>query len=266
VKIGATSLGWGDAALPEVFQRLADIGAECVELNAKPGQHAGLVLTTESTSMVLDWAKDAGLEITSISGYNDFAQTDPAALDQEVERLLDACRIAFRLGVPLVRAFAGDPKPGVTLESSWPMIIEGFRRALPEAERLGVKLGIENHGRLLNDGPALVRLVEEIGSSQVGVTLDTGNFAWAGHDLAQTKADYAAVLPHVVNLHIKDGIWMDEGFTFVPAGDGALPLEQVIDDLAAAGYDGPIASEYEGGGDYGEGTSQSIAYLKAVRG
>jgi sugar phosphate isomerase/epimerase len=260
--IGSTSLGWGDAPLREVFQNLADIGAECVELNAKPGHHGGLTLNDETLPQAKAWADEAGLTIVSISGYNDFAQTDRAALQPEVERLLDACRIATALDVPLVRAFVGDAKPGVTLESAWPAFIEGFHLALPEAERLGVTLAAENHGRLLNDGPTLVRLVEEIGSPSLRITIDTGNFAWAGHNLEQVKADYAAVLPHVVNVHIKDGVWQNGGFAFVPAGDGELPLAGLFADLAAQGYDGPVCSEFEGAGDFRTGTQRSIAYLK----
>ncbi|MGH2530850.1 MAG: sugar phosphate isomerase/epimerase family protein [Thermomicrobiales bacterium] len=262
--IGSTSLGWGDASLREVFQNLSEIGAECVELNAKPGHHGGLTLDDETIPRARAWADEAGLEIVSVAGYNDFAQTDRAALQPEVERLLDACRIASALGVPLVRAFVGDAKPGVTLESAWPAFVEGFQLALPEAERLGVTLAAENHGRLLNDGPTLVRLVEEVGSPSLRITIDTGNFCWAGHNLEQAKADYAAVLPHVVNVHIKDGVWHDGGFAFVPAGDGELPLTDLFADLAAQGYDGAVCSEFEGAGDFREGTQRGIAYLKAV--
>lgn len=264
--IGSTSLGWGDAPLPEVFQNLTHIGAECVELNAKPGHHGGLTLNAETIPQARAWAHETGLKIVSVSGYNDFAQTDRAALQPEVERLRDACRIAAALDVPLVRAFVGDAKPGVSLERAWPAFVEGFRLALPEAERLGVTIAAENHGRLLNDGPTLVRLIEEVGSPRLRITIDTGNFCWAGHTLEQAKADYAAVLPHVVNVHIKDGVWADGGFAFVPAGDGELPLTELFADLAAHGYDGPVCSEFEGAGDFREGTKRSIAFLKGMRG
>ncbi len=128
-------------------------------------------------------------------------------------------------------------------------------------------LAVENHGRLLNDGPALARLVREVAAANVGITLDTGNFAWAGHTADQVRADFAAVLPYVVNVHVKDGIWRQNAaasvsFEFAPAGSGQLPLSAWLDALAAADYGGGICSEYEGAGDFREGTRLSIAYLR----
>jgi len=127
-----------------------------------------------------------------------------------------------------------------------------------------VTLGIENHGRLINDGPALVRLVDEIGADNLGFTIDTGNFAWAGHNPAQVRADFEAVAPRAVNVHIKDGVWTDGDFTFVTAGEGDLPLAWLIETLVTGGYNKTICSEYEGTGDFTECTAKSIAYLKAT--
>ncbi len=143
-------------------------------------------------------------------------------------------------------------------------IIAAFRAACTEAADLGVTLGIENHGRLINDGPALVRLVDEIGADNLGFTIDTGNFAWAGHNPAQVRADFEAVAPRAVNVHIKDGVWTDGDFTFVTAGEGDLPLAWLIETLVTGGYNKTICSEYEGTGDFTECTAKSIAYLKAT--
>ena len=145
-----------------------------------------------------------------------------------------------------------------------------MQQAARQAEPLGVTLAIENHGRLLNDGPALARLIREVGASNVGVTLDTGNFAWAGHGPSQVQADFEAVLPHIVSVHVKDGVWREavgstpSVFEFVPAGSGQLPLVDWLKALAGRGYQGAVCSEYEGGGDFREGTRASIAYLKTI--
>lgn len=264
MKVGAVSLGWSGTPLPEVFKQLAEMGGACVEINGNTLRHHGVALGSATIPQVQHWAADAGLTIGCISGYCDFAHTDPAALDGEVERLMASCRVASAMGVPVVRAFVGDVKPGITLESVYDSFVIAFERACEQAAALGVTLGIENHGRLINDGPALVKLVEDVGASNLGFTIDTGNFAWAGHDAAQVRADFEAVLPYIVNVHIKDGVWRDGGFLFVPAGEGALPLEWLLRQLAARGYDGNVSSEFEGGGDFLEGTQRSVAYLNRV--
>lgn len=268
MKIGAVSLGWAGKPLAQAMEDIAAFGGDCIEINGRPGVHAGLTLDAGSAAQVRSWAAAAGLQITAVSGYCDFAQADPAARAAEVERLMTACRAAQALEVGVVRAFAGDPKPGLTLAAAWPWLVAGLREAARRAAPLGVTLAIENHGRLLNDGPALARLIAEIGEPNVGVTLDTGNFAWAGHDLAQVRADFATVLPYVVSVHVKDGVWRPDAapaFTFVPAGQGQLPLAEWLAALAARGYPGGVCSEYEGGGDFREGTRASIAYLLTQR-
>lgn len=262
--IGAVSLGWSGVALPQVFAELATMDGQCLELNSKPGLHAGLALDGPACRQVRQWAAAAGVQISGVSGYNDFAQHDRQAVTAEVDRLLGACRLAAELGTGIVRAFPGDARPGIALGAVWPAIINGFRRAARLVEPLGVTLAIENHGLLLNDGALLARLVQEIGASNVGLTLDTGNFCWAGRDLAQAEADFAAALPHAVNIHIKDGVWQEGTFQFAPAGQGQLPLADWLEQLAASGYQGAICSEFEGSGDFLAGTQQSIAFLRGL--
>jgi len=264
MKVGAVSLGWSGVPLPRVFEQIAEMGGECVEINGNTERHHGITLDRMTIPQVQRWAADAGLMIGSLSGYCDFALADADALDAEVERLLVTCRAAAELDAPVVRAFSGDVKPGVTLEAVRPNIVAAFRKATRAAAVLGVTLGIENHGRLINDGPALAALVEEVGAPNLGFTIDTGNFAWAGRDAAQVRADFAAVLPRIVNVHIKDGVWTDEGFIFVPAGEGKLPLAWLLQQLAERGYHGMVYSEFEGAGDFVEGTRRSMAYLKRV--
>lgn len=264
IDVGATSLGWSGVALPAVFEDLRALGGTCIELNSRPGLHDGLIVD-QDIDIVARWAREAGVAISSVAGYNDFAQHDADALDLEVARLLYACRLASELEVGIVRAFAGEPAPGRTLASVWPSIVEGFRRAGEGAAALGVTLAIENHGRLLNDGAMLASLVGEIGSQNVGLNVDTGNFSWGGHDLAETWDDFDAVLPLAVNVHIKDVDWHDGSPQFVPAGAGELDIARVLARLEHLEYRGVLLSEYEGPPPHREGTRESIRFLRRAQ-
>lgn len=257
--VGATTLGFGTAPLDEVFDGLVAVGAECCELNGRPGQHGGETLTA---ARVLPLVERTGVRVTSVGGYNDFAAQD---LDAEVERLLGACRLASDLGVGIVRAMVADAAPGVTLDGVRPRIVDAFGQAAERAGRLGVRLGIENHGRLANDGRWLQGVVEEVAAPNLGFTIDTGNFAWAGRPPAVVADDIAAVLPRAVSVHVKDVAWSGDTFTgFVPAGDGGIELDGIFAALAAQGYSGPIVSEFEGAGPHRDGTVRSIQHLKRL--
>lgn len=267
MKIGAVSLGWSGTKLPQVFDELAAMGGTVIEINGNSQRHHDIGLDARTIPQILTWAKHSGLTIGSLSGYCDFALSTAmdagaeAALDAEIARLMATCRAASEMQVPVVRTFVGDVKPGITFAGARRGIVAALRKASALANVLGVTLGIENHGRLVNDGPTLVELVREVGAPNLGFTIDTGNFAWAGHDAAQVRADFEAIVPLIVNVHIKDGKWTDDGFEFVPAGEGELPLGWLLSSLKARGYEGPIYSEYEGGEAFREGTRRSIAYL-----
>lgn len=264
ISVGATSLGFGAAPLPRLLEQLRELGGECVELNSQAGLHDGLVVDARTIASVRTWVDDSGVAVRSVGGYSDFAQVDNGALAAELTRLRGACELASELEVEIVRAFVGEPKIGLGLAEARARAVDAFGQAAGFAAELGVTLAIENHGQLLNDGRALASLVEEIDSPHVKLTLDSGNFCWAGHDLEQARDDYEAVLPHAVCVHIKDGIWTDEGFEFVPAGRGSLPIAGLIDDLRTHSYRGPIYSEYEGSGDFLGGTRESVSFLNSV--
>lgn len=262
--IGATSLGWSGTPLPKVFEQLAALGGACIELNSRGERHHDIVYNRATIPQVKQWAADHGIAITSVGGYSNFAQTDTELLNEQIELLLDACRLAADLGVPITRAFVGEPIAGrgLTFADLRPTIIEAFQAVAHQAGVLGVTVAIENHGHLINEGPGMVRLLQDIGASNVKLTLDTGNFAWAGRTPEQVEADFAAALPHAVSVHVKDGRWIEEGFVFVPAGQGELKLAALIGQLIETGYDGPIISEYEGSGDYLDSTRASIDFLR----
>lgn len=267
MKIGAVSMGWGNVPLQTIFSDLREMGGECVEVNGKPGRHAGLVLDDKTCLQVKQWADESGLEISGVSGYSDFAQTDASAIQREIDLLLTSVTAAAKMGVTMVRAFVGDPKPetGLGLDDFWPQIVDAFGSVAATAAKDGITVAIENHGRLLYNGARLAQMIDEVGAPNLGITLDTGNFCYAGRSLAEHRQDVAAVLPHTVNVHIKDGAWQDGAFPFVAAGDGDLAIAALIQTLADRGYSGAVCSEFEGEADFRESTRQSIVYLKTAR-
>jgi len=98
-----------------------------------------------------------------------------------------------------------------------------------------------------------------------GITLDTGNFCWAGHSIEAAHRFFEVLSPLTVNVHIKDGRFVDGAWVLLPAGRGDLDLAGLFTTLAAAKYDGPVLSEYEGRADFQASTTESVAYLRGLR-
>ena len=266
MRIGLTSLGMKGTPLPEAIERMVHFGAECTELNGRPGCHPDITWESqadyETAKKLLD---EAGIVATSLGGYSDFAQTDDNALEAQVEGFVGYCQRAAKLGIPVVRAFAGDAKEGYSLADFEGRIIEAFAELMVRTKDLDVNIGVENHGRLANDGLFLHRLIETVASPRLGITIDTGNFYWVGHPPETVEKFFEILAPYAFNIHIKDVAYRDGGPVFVPAGRGVVDLPGLYRLLEKNGYTGALVSEYEGEEPYDKGTPESVAYLRGLR-
>jgi len=134
-------------------------------------------------------------------------------------------RLAERLRSPLVRIVIDTPDHHPREDQ----VISALKDIMPEFERAGVRLAIENHDRF--KARTLAEILERIGSEFVGICLDTVNSFGA---LEGPEAVLEALGPWVVNLHVKDfaihrAVHM-MGFTIEgrPAGQGRLNLPWLL--------------------------------------
>jgi sugar phosphate isomerase/epimerase len=136
--------------------------------------------------------------------------------------------LARRLRAPFVRLVldgAGhEPTPDEAIELLRPHV-RAFARA-------GVHLAIENHDRFTS--ATLARIVEQLGSDHVGITLDTVNSLGA----LEGPATVLRVLgPYALNLHLKDFVVRrvpsQMGFVVegCPAGTGRLDVPWLLSEL-----------------------------------
>ncbi len=117
-------------------------------------------------------------------------------------------------------------------------IVDTLKALMPEFERAGVVLAIENHDRFT--ASTFVRMLERIGSDHIGICLDTVNSfgALEGPDVVVDVLG-----PWVVNLHIKDfrisRATHMMGFTIkgCPAGQGRLEARRLLERLGTLGRD-----------------------------
>jgi len=265
MRIGFVSLGMGGYPLREVLRTAVSTGCEAMELNGRVTVHNGLWAPPVNYAAIMTRIADSGITVSSLGGYSDMAQPTDEGLQGQVEQFIDYCRIARAMDIPVVRAFAGDVREGFTLDQLYPRLVAGFKEVMQCIAGWGLTVGIENHGRLINDGDYLWSLLQDVGSASLGITLDTGNFCWAGHSIDTAQRYFEKLAPRVVNVHVKDGKFVDGEFILLPAGRGDLDLGGLLRTLKAAGYAGSVLSEYEGQGDFVSSTQESVAHLKNLR-
>lgn len=174
-------------------------------------------------------AATLNIAISGTGIRNDFASADSKVREQGVELAKKWIVAASKIGAPVLRVFSGEIPKGY--ENKWKEVadwmIESYKELIPYAEKYGVKIGIQNHGDMLQTAEQCMYVLNGINSKWAGLIVDTGNF--------KTKNPYkdiAAVVPYAVNWQIKEsptGIGGEEKTDYVK-------LLKIIKDGGFTGY------------------------------
>ena len=189
-----------------------------------------------------------------------------------VEHTIHCIELAYQLGIPTMRVNTGgwgtakdftelmrnrgiEPRlAGYTDEDGFGWVISSLEDCLPVAEKCGVTLGLENHWGLGRTAAGVLRVVTEIDSPWLKVTMDTGNFR------ENTYEQLAMLAPHTVHVQAKTyyggGTWYSLD----------LDYRRIAALLRRHDFAGYVALEYEGKEDCRTAIPKSLALLRAAFG
>ena len=136
--------------------------------------------------------------------------------------------LARQFGSPFLRMVIDDAdyQPDET------EVIGVIRKVLPNFQRAGVVLALENHDRF--SAASMKRIIQSTDPRWVGICLDTANSLGAGEGIREIVS---VLGPYAVNLHIKDitieRVSHKMGFAVAgcPAGQGLLNIPWLIKEL-----------------------------------
>ncbi len=230
-----------------------------------------------------DWAavreryERAGVKIGGLLLATDFNAENR---DAQVEWVVDAVGLAEALGAGAVRI---DAITTGQAELPWVkrvrLYAEAVLRILDATPDSSVPLGIENHGLQGNDPTWIGGVLARVDSPRLGLTLDTGNFYWAGHPLDRVYQIIETLAPHVVHTHSKNisypgylrnqqrALGYEYGKHVCAIPDGDVDHGRLARVLSAAGYQGGFYVEDEGLGKVEDRKAQlrlDCEYLKSV--
>jgi hexulose-6-phosphate isomerase len=236
----------GDDSVLEKMQRVAKLGFDGVEFDSP---------NNFELAEVLDARDASGLPIhgvvDSIHWNQRLSDPDPAVREGGIAGLETAVRDSKAYGgssVLLVPGRVADPEHE-NHDQVWERSIEGIRRVLPLAARLGVRILIENvwNGFCYeHDGPddqsaeRLAAYIDAIGSPWVGAYFDIGNH----RKYARPEEWIRTLGPRIVKCDVKD--WGREaGWARIGEGDVDWPAVRAA--LADIGFTGWVTAEVAGG-------------------
>lgn len=154
---------------------------------------------------------------------------------------------------------------GIATDEQWQWAIEGFKTLGRMAEEIGLKLAFETHMGYIHDTPAAVKkLVDAIGSPNIGALLDCGNIALFP-DSPAVSSQVALLGERVFYLHLKNlFVFPHGGYACTSLADGHINNREMLRALKAQNFSGPICIEAPRAGDREWFAREDMAYLQSL--
>jgi hexulose-6-phosphate isomerase len=231
-----------EAPVRERFRAIRDAGFAGVEFRS-PNDH--------DTDALVEARDATGLEVIGVvAGWKHFGSTDPATLKQSHAELGTALQDAADYGASLVLLVPETVDAEMPYDQAYDRSIREIKKALPRAEALGVRIGIENvWNNFLLSPREFAAYVDAFESEWVGAYFDIGNVAKHGW-----PEQWIRILgDRILRLDVKgfSADLMNErgpaaGFE-ADIGQGTIDWAAVRAALGDIGYDGWAVAEESGG-------------------
>lgn len=246
--------------LRKLFEVSRDAGFDAVELNVyAPGAPAGFTLDTTpaEADAIAKLAEEHGLKLRSVStglmGRNPLSSPDPAVREQGRAVVIKQLEIAERIGADTALVVPGVVNASSSYDTCYENSRNELEKLIPEAERRGVKIGVENvWNKFLLSPLEMKRYVDDLNSPNVGVYFDVGNILLYGF-----PQQWIRILGgRIVKVHVKDfktAVGNHSGFVPLLAGDVNWP--EVMAALNEIGYADTLTAEI---GIYGSSPYQAV--------
>lgn len=253
--------------IPACIDKAAEMGFDGVEI-----LHVQMQDTSPAALQKLKRHTHAlGLDLIGFSTHQGFLSPDPAVRQQNIDKTIQQIELAYALGIPTMRINTGrwgtsenfdalmqnngiEPvREGCTVEQGFGWVVECVEKLLPRAEACGVVLGLENHWGLGLTAEGVLRIVEQIDSPWLRMTLDTGNFLERAYEQIELMAASRIPIQLVqAKTYFGGGRWYTLDIDYA----------RIADILRKHSYRGYISLEFEGNEDAQTGVPKSLALLR----
>lgn len=162
------------------------------------------------------------------------------------EELIHGVKFAHEMGVDQIASHMGF-LPEVPSDPQYAPTVAAIARVAQAAKELNMKVLFETG----QETPiTILRVIEEIGTGNLGVNLDPANLLLYGK---ANPVDSLKILgPYVYDVHAKDGEYPTEG-RFLgeekALGQGSVNFPKLVEGLKQYGYDGSLTIEREISGE-----------------
>ena len=249
-------VGIRDGMLPVPFElafmKAKEIGFDGIELCMGVNYREHTLWQDDGIEKVNNLAEDADIEVSSLSpgGFTAFSfmhDTD-SVRTEGIAKLQYLAETAphLRTNVILVPFFGGGQIKDEHVNA--PRLIDGFKAAAETAEKHNVYLAIES----TLSAEQHQQIIDQVGSSYVGVYYDMGNATNIGYD---SPSEIRSLGNSIVQMHIKD-----TGGNH--AGEGTVDFNAVFEAAHAIDYDSWFVLETPGKDDPIASATKNMKFVR----
>ena len=210
--------------------------------------NSGYLNTSMSDNDILalrSLAEKNGLVIPTVGAWNLWEYNLVSDSEETREKARNIIRFQLKaariLGADTILVIPGwvgtefSPKPEfIRYDIAYERVVEAFKVLVRDAEREGVKIGIENvWNRFLLSPVEVARLVDEVASPYFGVYFDVGNVIYIGY-----PDQWIEILDkRIFKIHLSDYRFNQAGLgAFVDLFAGDVDFNAVVKSLKKIGY------------------------------
>ena len=243
--IGFSTLGCPAWSWRTVLEQADRLGYAALELRGVAGEMDLTKVPELSGTRRAETKKDLaalGLVISDLGASARMHEKDAAARQAQLDEGRRYIDLASALGVKYVRMFGDKVPEGESREDVLKRVIEGFQQMAAHAAPAGVTVLVESHGDFTGSKD-LEAILTRVGSESFALLWDAHHTFVAGKE--KPAETYSKLGRWVRHTHLKDSRPEGEGRRYVLTGTGEVPVKEQVRVLAAGGYRGCYAFEWE---------------------
>ncbi|MCZ6633974.1 MAG: sugar phosphate isomerase/epimerase [bacterium] len=227
-----------------------------------------------------DLMSEHNLEASCYTLDSDFAVYDEAVYRACIERCIERLDTALLLHTDTIRLDPRSSLPGPPEEADLDDVLERIAKGMAEitdaAADKKIKVGVENHGRLLGRTAQTLKIIELVNKPNFGVNIDFTNFRQVfGEDHVEATRQLAdrVVHAHAKDFHLSKSPQEGEEWHQLPSGEysrraiggeGDMQWPTLFTILKRAGYSGTISLEITDPNDIKGSIAKGVANIKRI--
>jgi len=234
----------------------------------------------EQARELADIAREHNLQISCYAQDNNFHLYDEKRNREAIDLSLSRLETAQIIGTNTVRLDPRSSLPGSQEDADVDDLIERMAKSMGEiaeaAEKAGIQIGVENHGRLLGRVAQTQRIIDLVDRPNFGINLDFTNFRQVfGEDHIEATKQFAPCVKHVhaKDFHISSEPKTGDDWRQIPTGEyvsravggaGNSNWNEIFTILHNADYTGTISLEVWDHSDIKGSVIQGVTNMKRL--